>query len=453
MEGDFSRDSFDPRKRFSRVMMQQGRVQLDSDWNEQTSLTLGYIRTLAADLLGLGAGPVAACGFQIVDSQDGQADTSAGKPDATSTARKKPAGQALKNGELMILPGRYYVGGILVELDAPMLYSAQPGCPFNDSTSTEALKGATSWIAYLDVWEEFVSADQEDDIREPALGGVDSCGRALIRWQVRILVDPAKEILDDFTQFRPGDHGTLTAWTKAGETPDKPCIIPPDAKYRGLENQLYRVEIHRGSDESGGGATFKWSRDNGSLVYPVKDVNDELVRLDHLGRDERSELAVGQWVELVDDMWTGHDPRGPLGQVSEVRRDERSVIVQWVKPVTTLPRSTALAGGLRPVLRRWDHKAQAEADGGAIPTDSSGAIELEDGIFIQFQPKGLYRAGDYWLIPARVATSGILWPVAAGAPEPRPPHGPAHFYAPLADFQNGNLTDRRRKFAPVLLKA
>jgi hypothetical protein len=451
MKGDFSRDSFDPRKRFSRVMMQQGRVQLDSDWNEQTSLTLGYIRTLAGDLLGEGAGPEAACGFRIVDGKDAAPDPVSGKPDPTSSARKKPSSQALKNGELMILPGRYYVGGILVELDSPMLYSAQPGYPFSDATSTDALKGADTWIAYLDVWEEFVSADQDDDLREPALGGADSCGRALIRWQVRILVDPGDKILKDFAQFRPGDRGTLTAWTKPGETPDKPCIIPPDARYRGLENQLYRVEIHRGSDESGGGATFKWSRDNGSLVYRVKDVNDELVRLDHLGRDERSELAVGQWVQLADDMWTGHDPGGPLGRISEVRRDERSVIVQWAKPVTSLPTSAALAGGLRPVLRRWDHQADVEANGGAIPIDSSGEIELEDGIFIRFQANGPYRAGDYWLIPARVATGGILWPGAAGTPEPRPPHGPAHFYAPLADFQGGKLTDRRRKFAPISL--
>ncbi len=447
MNGDFTRDSFDPRKRFTRVMMQQGRVQLDSDWNEQTSLTLGYVRTLAGDLLGRGAGPEAKCGFRIATKADV-------KPPAGAPADPfKPAidahKTALNNGDLLILPGRYYVGGILVELDEPMLYSEQPGYPFDDATTTAALKAVdTQWIAYLDVWEEFVSADQDEDISEPALGGVDSCGRALIRWQVRILVDPAKEI-DSFEVLAAGSTGLLKAWTKPGETPDKPCIIPPDSKYRGIENQLYRVEIHQGSDGSGEGATFKWSRNNGALTYPVKKLDDEIVRLDHLGRDERTELAVDDWVELVDDFWTGRDPAGPIARIKDVKRDERAVIVQWAKPVTTQPFLSALAGGLRPVLRRWDHKGDVEADGGAIPIDDSGEIELEDGIFIRFEANKRYRAGDYWLIPARVAKTDILWPGVPHDPQLRPPHGPAHAYAPLAVFDNGKVTDRRSKFAAV----
>ncbi|HEX3531938.1 MAG TPA: DUF6519 domain-containing protein, partial [Thermoanaerobaculia bacterium] len=35
MKGDFSRDTFRKRKHYNRVRMQQGRVQLDADWNEQ----------------------------------------------------------------------------------------------------------------------------------------------------------------------------------------------------------------------------------------------------------------------------------------------------------------------------------------------------------------------------------------------------------------------------------
>ena len=35
MNGDISRDTFDARKRYAGVVMQQGRVLLDADWNEQ----------------------------------------------------------------------------------------------------------------------------------------------------------------------------------------------------------------------------------------------------------------------------------------------------------------------------------------------------------------------------------------------------------------------------------
>src|SRR5437588_10319478 len=55
-KGDFSRDSFafDPLRlrQFSRILMQQGRVQLDADWNEQTDLLLYALRTLITDLVG-----------------------------------------------------------------------------------------------------------------------------------------------------------------------------------------------------------------------------------------------------------------------------------------------------------------------------------------------------------------------------------------------------------------
>ena len=68
MKGDFSRDTFDPVKHFSRVLQQQGRVQLDADWNEQAAILLHYLRTLAADLIGPFAGPPGrTIGFEIVD--------------------------------------------------------------------------------------------------------------------------------------------------------------------------------------------------------------------------------------------------------------------------------------------------------------------------------------------------------------------------------------------------
>ena len=50
MKGDFSRNTFDPGNHYSAVLMQQGRVQVDADWNEQAAIGLHYLRRLAADL-------------------------------------------------------------------------------------------------------------------------------------------------------------------------------------------------------------------------------------------------------------------------------------------------------------------------------------------------------------------------------------------------------------------
>jgi hypothetical protein len=451
MKGDFSRDSFDRQKPFSRVMMQQGRVQIDADWNEQTSLTLAYARTLAADLLGKGAGPARYCGFRIATEADLAPPASGAADPFTPEEREalKKNASALKKGDLLLLPGRYYVGGIAIELGAPTLYSGQIGYPFDEATKAEVLNDVASWLAYLDVWEEFVSAEQDGSIAEPALGGVDTCGRALIRWQVRVLIEPEKgedglEVLESHVS------GSLTARTDEAKVPKSPCIIPPDSRYRGVENQLYRVEIHRGSDASGEGATFKWSRDNGSIVFPVKHINDQLLELDHLGRDERSGLAKEKWVELVDDSATGRDPGGQLAQIVEVKRDERALVVDWAATLTSAPLETSLAGGLRPVLRRWDHQGDAKGDG-AIAVRHDTEIELEDGIVIKFAAGGRYRPGDYWLIPARVASGQILWPGAKDKPEARPPDGPAHFYAPLAFFKDGKLKDLRCRFKPICI--
>src|SRR5262245_55273158 len=98
MYGDFSRLTFDPRKHFSGVLMQQGRVTTDADFNEQSSITLHYLRRLAADLIGPCGGPEGADGFRITPAP----------PD------------------LVIGAGRYYVDGVLCELDTPTTYFNQP---------------------------------------------------------------------------------------------------------------------------------------------------------------------------------------------------------------------------------------------------------------------------------------------------------------------------------------
>ena len=42
MKGDFTRLTFQPEKHYSSVRLQQGRVQLDADWNEQADIALLY---------------------------------------------------------------------------------------------------------------------------------------------------------------------------------------------------------------------------------------------------------------------------------------------------------------------------------------------------------------------------------------------------------------------------
>jgi hypothetical protein len=147
-----------------------------------------------------------------------------------------------------------------------------------------------------------------------------------------------------------------------------------------------------------------------------------------LGRDDRTGLDVGDWVELIDDTWV---PRGKPPSLLRVRAIDRA------DRLVTLEGELATDLSLKPFLRRWDHgdDDRAGRDGIAItesPADGDYVwLDLEDGVQVRFQAnRAEYRRGDYWLIPARAATGDVLWP--GGADAAVPPAGPARYLAPIA---------------------
>jgi len=94
-------------------------------------------------------------------------------------------------------------------------------------------------------------------------------------------------------------------------------------------------------------------------------------------------------------------------------------------------------------VRRWDQASSEVLPlvGGVIKVTDEMlkkpvAIDLEDGIQVTLTALGNYRSGDYWLIPARVATGQIEWPLVKDTngnwvAQALPPHGVEHHYAPL----------------------
>jgi hypothetical protein len=170
MKGDFSIDRFDSTKHFNRVLKQQGRVDLDADWNEQASIAQYSLRTMLTDILGPAAGPRDNCGFGVIDWKTLSADDQ----DALKKAGLEP-----EFGDFLVGAGRYYVDGLLVENDAPLAYSAQP-----EWRGPKLAAG--KYLAYLDVWERHVTYIEDDSIREVALGGPDTCTRVKTVWQVKV---------------------------------------------------------------------------------------------------------------------------------------------------------------------------------------------------------------------------------------------------------------------------
>lgn len=419
----------------SRVLQQQGRVLLDADWNAACAVLLRAHRELAADLIGPHGGPDEQLGFGV--------------------SRTETGGHA----DIAIEAGVYYVDGIRVELDQPTTWSRQPQRPWL-AVDPPSLPDAPL-LVYLDVWERHTEAMQDDSLREVGLGGPDTTSRVDVVWQVRLMEWPAGAAVScgkfptlSWRDERRGTRPRLRAWVGDVED-DDPCLAAPGAGYRGVENQLYRVEVT--DVDADGKARFLWSRENGSVTGAWVGVEGDRLVVDGL-RDRVRGFAPGDWLELTWDRVEAAGRPGPRVRVVAV--DGRYVTYHQASATGPVPSDVGALD--HPIARRWDARPRAglELHAGAIDIEESddpaGGTLLEDGIRVQFAlpPDGAeqtrYRVGDYWTIPARVATGGILWPTTGGMPDAVEPQGVEHHYAPLARLGDGsNHTDLRRSFAPL----
>jgi hypothetical protein len=185
------------------------------------------------------------------------------------------------------------------------------------------------------------------------------CTRAKVVWQVKGLlqanITAAKEgSVTSTTCATPlggpvaVSSATLAARVDPGQKIVNACLTPPDSKYRGTENQLYRVEIHNGGAAPGDaiGATFKWSRDNGSVVAAWLGTTGNDLQVSH-GRG----FEAGNWVELTDDTQELQGSPGVLVQLTKVQGDTLSVDPNSVPSSSAIAWSTNL---VNPKVRRRD---------------------------------------------------------------------------------------------------
>jgi hypothetical protein len=556
MKADLTRVTFDPFQHFDRVLMQQGRVQLDADWNEQGAILLRYLRALAVDLIGPQGGPSGNWGFGLtligvtppvssdfriglgryyVDGILCEADTRpvgfiVNSPNTIQVDQWTLDGAPFQVNQLVEVFDDVQVPNInpaftpavvqisiadqahrtLTLLGAPAFgtphapkvrrvytYLTQPDYPVPDGG---LLASSSTYLIYLDVWERLITYVEDDAIREVALGGPDTATRARIVWQVKAVPGrtnpdaPGTSPCDKFIPADPGvlpklfgaSRGRLKARAKQTSASTDPCIIPPNASYTGPENQLYRVEIHRSGGAWDGSingktvaATFKWSRENGCVVFPIVSLasasGTTTVILETLGRDDRFGLTEGVWLEIQDDAYVLQNRAETMLQVQSIDRTSMTATLSGASNsgVGTDPTK-------HPLLRRWDYEAGDPADGGlqlgsdmaalVIEGPSGAWLSLEDGVQIRFdppdtgQPPTQYRTGDYWLIPARTATGDVEWPTEMGKDSQgntvivqlaKPPDGIDHHYAPLGvvsvagDGKVGTPGECRKQFSPA----
>ncbi len=405
MRGDYTRFSFAPRKRYDAVLQQQGRVQLDSDWNEASAIARRRVRTLGLDLFGpVGIGETTPNAFLI-------APVVGPSPD------------------LSIAPGRIYVDGLLAEAfpEDAASYLKQPFLP-----DPPALP-AGDVVVYLDVWEREVTWVQDNLLLDAALGGRDTTTRLQTVWQVKVTAQPGATC--GMAVGAPPSAGRLSSSAIAPPTPDDPCILPPLAGYRGLENRLYRVEIQNGGGM--GTARFKWSRDNGSIVSAVSGIvvagGQTQLAVNRLGRDAVLGFTIGDWVTVTDDNRELAEEPGEMARIVDIQPGTNGITLDRALPsagTRLFGANPAEIGARHTRVQRWDQTASTNTvDADGLILTAAGPIALEDGVRVEFTldpAAGVFNAGDWWVFAARVATASVE------VLDRAPPRGNLHHYLQLA---------------------
>jgi hypothetical protein len=422
MSGDYSRTRFQPGKHYQGVLRQQGRVDLDADWNEYVDLQDRRLRTEAIDVVGR-------CGV------------SSATPDAF---RVRNLG-----GELAVGPGRIYVDGYAAEnhgadLRFDPVLEEQYGTSF---LAVAALPTERS-LVYLDVWRREVTHLQDPGLIEPAVN-VDTTTRYQTAWQVRLLsVDknapitrqtPLADVLGWLDRHSPST-ARLTTTTVATAPEPNPCLVATTGGYRSLENHLYRVEVHR---VAGTEAGLKWSRENAHVASRVLKVEQAgattTLHVGSLGRDEILSFKDGGWVEILADRDEFEGGAGAMRRVT-VNAETNQLTVAAVlfpdEPVTADQHVRVV---------RWDQTGSGlTAEGLVKVTTGEPSFVLEHGI--QATLDGLHgaRVGDHWCFAARAAEGDIE------RLEQASPRGVHHHFCALAIVEpDGSIFDCRPQFASL----
>jgi hypothetical protein len=444
MSFDNSRNTFNPWNDYLGVVMQQGRVQLDADWNELIAEFARRIQAGTLDILGLAGVPASTpFGFKINAYTD-----------------------ASGNPHITIGTGRMYVDGLLVENRGPAGLAqwdfalaewsgAPPGAAETDIdfTNQPYLPGATipgngPFLVYLDVWQREVTYLEDQSLIDPAVG-VDTTARLQTVWQVKLLdvstvpggvscYTPDANIQSPSINWGNLIHPPARMLTTGLVPPTSvgPCALSPTPGFTGLENQLYRVEIHQGgSTTSTSPATFKWSREDASvstLVSAITTVTNSVgntasqLSVQSLGRDQVLGFIPGNWIEIIDDylelnppVSNGQIQAGELHQIDSIDPVARTLTLDSPVSSTNFPvnSSNQTDPSRHTRIRRWDQAGTVYQSDGAtvwyvadntgIPIPPPGtALILENGITVSFQGSS-FQTGDFWVFAARTSDGSV----------------------------------------------
>ncbi|MDB5092554.1 MAG: hypothetical protein JWO85_655 [Candidatus Eremiobacteraeota bacterium] len=413
-------------------------------------------------------------------SVEGYAPERAWRYDPQSRPELRPG-----TASLCVGPGRCYVDGRLCEQRLHVLLGASDGVPQQPTDGP--------LFAFVDVWDQYVSAFEDPSIADVALGGVDTTGRVGTVARVAVGAFGPTQLSAGYAANE--DRGEIAITADPGQLPD---------------NALYRFEVHAGgaagfTDDDPSGYDADLQREDGTsrgtlTVGGVQAPWPSGTFLEIVGTRTAAGAATMRVIAACDDrgsvyavddvppdappalrvrpiasmLWSRENAHGIFSIVDIVKqqgstrvflRDEamRSGLL-GVEAIVVVTSPAWIAAAKPGILTRID-AINTDSPGtvvvdlaGALPDPGPGAtLRAWDGVIpvdagaarpfaanelgVRFAAVGTYRSGDFWnaMIRADAAPAHRLdWPTDAnGAAVYRPPFGITHAYAPLATLTIG----------------
>jgi hypothetical protein len=454
----------DLRQHYKAVVMQQGRVILDRDFNAMQDLVNGRIAADALDEIGPCGTPNDGLAISVPPS--GQSVTASA---SVSFSSPQP-------WDFLINPGTMYVGGQRIVFDAPapplppLSYFQQPDWlnPPNPFSSGSASHPTPQYeFIYLHASEQEVGSVEDPDLLDVALGGPDTSQRVRLRrrivrlgvagtdcttalvnaqtdWGLRgYLFDPATMRLLPQVALQVGFTGAIST--------SNPCDPVAQGGYLGAENQLIRVMIAN-PGSSGGSPSLLWGYDNASSLYRVSvNSTGTTLQLSQPPVDAFHNPATNQCVEVLRTatiLGTEPDQTDPTGQRTIIRCvAEATGYVTTVASYNSGQNSLILNSALpsqftndsNPLfLRVWvgQQSFDPSSTTPVILTDPTPQA-LSPGLQVTItQPATAAKgaalpSGAFWLFAVRPSTPQAIYPERF-LTGPQSPDGPRQWVCPLA---------------------
>lgn len=471
MTADISRHSIRPLQNYSGVVRQQGRLPLDAEETEAGDIGSLMLRDAIAETICEKGAP--GDGFLV---------------SGTTLSANNLLDFTLADGSFYLAGLRFTTAQIPGSGATSMTYQDQPDWIGMDvDAAGPSLPDAGDLrtdLVYLEASEQTVTASEDSELFEVALGGADSAARRRVMSRVKVLEDTSDTCHEAFAELvarkYPGgvldaagcevkSQTELTVGFATLDPLNDLCRPSAQAGFLGARNETFRVQV-----SSPG--RFVWGRDNAAPLFrvqvqahPTDNTRRKIVFLTP-PRDEFGWPLAGmtvevlRWGALLDNREKVAESQGLLLSVDNgYDPDDDSILVSaevpqawddWFTSADGLAAINPLDDSLAGLetyfyLRVWSGGGDAGAVDHAI--DTLNPVDLgETGLTALFSSDGM--PGDYWIISARPNTPTRVTPHALLTGSA--PIGPRRLLAPLALIPwtgpvPGDALDCRHRFRPL----